>query len=69
MKKLYYIFLGLFIVFVTSCEKEPLYDENATSQELFGIPEDDTLSLHGKYLLVSGKMYIITLIMLKLPQH
>ena len=61
MKKLMYIFLGLFVIFLTSCEKEPLYDENNTTEESFGIPESDTLSLHGKYLLISGKMYITNL--------
>ena len=61
MKKLFYIFLLLSFIFLTSCEKEPLYDENNATEELFGIPEEDTLSLHGKYLLLSGKMYITNL--------
>ena len=61
MKKLIYIFLGLFIIFVSSCEKEPIYDDSNYEEEVSTISEDDTLSLHGKYLLLSGKMYITNL--------
>tara|TARA_R100001015_G_C4634558_1_gene201276 strand:- start:244 stop:825 length:582 start_codon:yes stop_codon:yes gene_type:complete len=58
MKRLFYLFFTIFILFFTSCEKEPLFEE---PQEQFGVPEEDTLSLYGKYLLLSGKMYVTNL--------
>lgn len=61
MKKLFYLFFAFTFIFLTSCEKEPLDDENIGIVDPNTISEDDTTSVYGKFLLLSGKMYITNL--------
>ena len=58
MKKFIYLFLLSFGLFLTSCEKEPLEEEKT---EIIDIT-NDTISLYGKYRLISGKMYVTNLV-------
>tara|TARA_R100000908_G_C3750970_1_gene145557 strand:- start:757 stop:1338 length:582 start_codon:yes stop_codon:yes gene_type:complete len=58
MKKFIYLFLLYLGLFLTSCEKEPLEDETIEITDI----SNDTISVYGKYRLISGKMYITNLV-------
>ena len=55
MKRLFYIFLPIFLILTFSCQKEEV--TTYPNQEIFQT-KPDTVSLYGKYILLSGKMYI-----------
>ena len=58
MKKFIYLLLLYFGLFLTSCEKEPLEEETIEVTDI----SNDTISVYGKYRLISGKMYITNLV-------
>jgi len=61
MKKLLYLFFAFTFIFFTSCEKEELEDENIEIVDSNAVSEQDTISIYGKFLLLSGKMYVTNL--------
>ena len=61
MKRLFYLFFAFLFIFFTSCEKEELEDENIEVVDPYAISEEDTISIYGKFLLLSGKMYVTNL--------
>jgi hypothetical protein len=60
MKKYFYLFILLFGITLTSCEKEPL-EEEEVYVDPYAIDPSDTTTLYGKYRLISGKMYVTNL--------
>lgn len=58
MKKYFYLFILLFAITLTSCEKEPLEEETPID---YSIAPSDTTRITGTYVLLSGKMYITNL--------
>ena len=60
MKKYFYLFIILFSFTLVSCEKEELEDDQPVEE--VNTIEDDTIRIYGKYLLLSGKMYVTNLV-------
>ena len=58
MKKLFYLFLAFASIFFVSCEKEELEPDYYDVSDEPTVSEDDTVSIYGKFVLLSGKMYI-----------